>query len=599
MAYIGQEPGQGTAQRSIFTAVAVTDTVTADDNSLPLNYTVGQVSVYLNGVKQVVGDDVVASNGSTLVFASDYAIGDVIEVIALDTFSVGTVEGTALISTGESGGSKFLREDGDGTSSWQTVPVPAVYNDDVIQTNLAILAFRTATNASGFQFNLQDQVIDEYGNTDGVDGTPSNNHVLAGGAYRGEAVVTPTVTHDADATDTLSGYTWYKWTTAGTETYQTNTAQDYDYLVVAGGGGGGSMGAGGAGGFRTATGLAVAASTDIAVTVGAGGSGVDGRGSNGGNSVFGSITSTGGGGGGAFSTSVGEGADGGSGGGGGSSASAPYSGRLGGAGIEDGGALGTLTHQGSDGGTGYTGANSGAGGGGADTAGANGTHQTGGAGGAGENEVMGMDATASDAFLTTGAVDAGVDAGDGYRYFSGGGGGTGSATRGLGGNGGGGNGKVSSTAATVGTDGTGGGGGAGYTSIGADGGDGIVIIRHLSTVTTISDLTLQSTDTTAEAQPDFADMVMLIEDAAGTATVGGGSPDIKGFISRDSGTTFTEGTLVDEGDWGTNKRILAFHDLDIDSASQPDGTAMCYKITTHNQSASKETKIHATSIGWR
>jgi hypothetical protein len=49
-------------------------------------------------------------------------------------------------------------------------------------------------------------------------------------------------------------------------------------------------------------------------------------------------------------------------------------------------------------------------------------------------------------------------------------------------------------------------------------------------------------------------------------------------------------------DWGTNKRILAFHDLDISAQS---GTAMCYKITTHNQSASKETKIHATSIGWR
>ena len=87
MAYIGQEPGLGQAQRSIFTAIAVTDTVTADDDGLPLNYTVGQVSVYLNGVKQVVGDDVVASNGSTLVFDSDYAIGDVIEVIALSTFS--------------------------------------------------------------------------------------------------------------------------------------------------------------------------------------------------------------------------------------------------------------------------------------------------------------------------------------------------------------------------------------------------------------------------------------------------------------------------------------------------------------------------------
>ena len=87
MSYIGQEPGLGQAQRSIFTAVAVTDTVTADDDGLPLNYTVGQVSVYLNGVKQVVGTDVTCANGSTCVFDSDYAIGDVIEVIALSTFS--------------------------------------------------------------------------------------------------------------------------------------------------------------------------------------------------------------------------------------------------------------------------------------------------------------------------------------------------------------------------------------------------------------------------------------------------------------------------------------------------------------------------------
>ena len=101
MAYIGQEPGLGQAQRSIFTAVAVTDTVTADDDGLPLNYTVGQVSVYLNGVKQVVGDDVVADNGSTLVFDSDYAIGDVVEVVALSTFSpADTVPATGGTFTG-------------------------------------------------------------------------------------------------------------------------------------------------------------------------------------------------------------------------------------------------------------------------------------------------------------------------------------------------------------------------------------------------------------------------------------------------------------------------------------------------------------------
>ncbi len=34
--------------------------------------------------------------------------------------SSGAVEGTAVLSTGETGGTKFLREDGDGTCSWQT-----------------------------------------------------------------------------------------------------------------------------------------------------------------------------------------------------------------------------------------------------------------------------------------------------------------------------------------------------------------------------------------------------------------------------------------------------------------------------------------------
>ena len=89
-------------------------------------------------------------------------------------------------------------------------------------------------------------------------------------------------------------------------------------------------------------------------------------------------------------------------------------------------------------------------------------------------------------------------------------------------------------------------------------------------------------------------MVMLMENNAGTATL---NTDIKGYVSRDSGSTFTQGTLVDEGTWGTNKKIIAFHDLNI--SGQPSGTDMCYKITTHNQSGAKITKVHATSIGWR
>lgn len=35
--------------------------------------------------------------------------------------SVAAIEGTSVLSTGESGGSKFLREDGDGTCSFQTI----------------------------------------------------------------------------------------------------------------------------------------------------------------------------------------------------------------------------------------------------------------------------------------------------------------------------------------------------------------------------------------------------------------------------------------------------------------------------------------------
>ena len=89
MSYIGAEPdGKGSAERFIFTALAgTTDTVTHDDDGLAINYEANHVSVYLNGVKQVVGTDVTASNGSTLVFASNLAEDDVVECIALSSFS--------------------------------------------------------------------------------------------------------------------------------------------------------------------------------------------------------------------------------------------------------------------------------------------------------------------------------------------------------------------------------------------------------------------------------------------------------------------------------------------------------------------------------
>ena len=87
MAYIGQEPGQGQAERFVFTASGSETTVTADDDGRTIGYTVGQVSVYLNGVKLVVGTDCVATNGSTITGLAALAASDVVEVIALSAFS--------------------------------------------------------------------------------------------------------------------------------------------------------------------------------------------------------------------------------------------------------------------------------------------------------------------------------------------------------------------------------------------------------------------------------------------------------------------------------------------------------------------------------
>ena len=91
-----------------------------------------------------------------------------------------------------------------------------------------------------------------------------------------------------------------------------------------------------------------------------------------------------------------------------------------------------------------------------------------------------------------------------------------------------------------------------------------------------------------------ADLVVLIEDASGTATI---NTDIKAKVSRDGSAFSGYVTFVDEGDWGTNKRILVAREVDISGITS--GTSMKYKIETLNQSAgSKETRIHATSLAW-
>ena len=477
---------------------------------------------------------------------------------------------------------------GDGT--FKTEPA---YDDDQLQSNVAMLGFKVAVNGSLTRYNLVDQSIDEYFDTSGVDVAASTDasRAASGSNYYYHGA---TIGGQTSIDTSVSGKTILVCS-AATGSIVVGATGDVDILVVAGGASGGAYygGGGGAGGLIYKSAHELTANTYDWVT-GAGGAGQPGGAPgyvgnpgadstwaiNGGATEF---TAKGGGGGGMNTLGA---DDGGSGGGGGidgsylSGGSETQTGQSG-----DSGTYGF----GNDGGDGLAGPTYiGGGGGGSGGAGDNASGSAGGNGGVGKDY----------------STIFGTALGDSGWFASGGGAGystnastpAGSASAGGGTAGGTPDGGASSAAQAL-TGGGSGGGASGTPSPSGNGGSGIILVRYANGDfdTAGADMTLQSTDVTAVAEPDFGEVVTLIENAAGTATL---NTDIKGYVSRDSGTTFTQGTLVDEGTWGTNKKVLGFHDLDI--SSQPSGTSMCYKITTHNQSASsKETRVYATSIGWR
>lgn len=419
------------------------------------------------------------------------------------------------------------------------------FSDEGMKNDIAILGFKVAANGSLSKYNLVNQTIDDFQDASGIDtGVSTNAERNASNYYEGVAAGTITQ-HTASGTHTA--------TSTGTATI----------LIVGGGAGGGYdlSGGGGAGGAREIT-QSLTSGTGYTVTIGSGGGGsssTSNRGSNGGSSVFDSTTVTGGGGGASRSSGGGNSTTDGSGGGGAGVYSSSNSGGSGG-------------NYGNNGGNSAGSNYPGGGGGGAGGAGANATvtsapSGSGGNGGAGQ------------LFSTFSSY--GVSG-----YFAGGGGGAGSgASAGSGGSGGGADGGTNNGTANTG----GGGGGGGGGGTGGSGGSGVVIVKDANVP---GNLTLISNSTTAQAVPTKGDIVMTYTNGAGTATV---NTDIKAWVSRDNGTTYTQATLSSEGTTGGHI-ILTAHNVDI--SSQPSGTSMRYKITTDNQSAAKETRIQAVSLGW-
>ena len=425
-----------------------------------------------------------------------------------------------------------------------------------IESDIALLGFKVASNGSLSKYNLVDQTEDAFADQTGVDASTSTNEVYNTAGFYTGTVAEPTGGAETTYTDSGTDYVVRSFL-SGTTNLVFNKAGTVDYLLVAGGGAGGYSaipGGGGAGGLLTATGLSVAIGT-YPIVVGAGGVGDNSGGvaNSGDNTTAFSLTAIGGG-----KGAVGPGtvaaASGGSGGG-----QDGYG--------SGGGATGTAG-QGNSGGNGAGGGGSygAGGGGGAGAVGANGVSPSGGAGGVGLSNSL--------------------RTGSGVFYAGGGGGQKWTGSVGAGGNGGGGAGGVGGTANTGG--GAGGGGGSG--------GSGIAVVRWVadSFGPDYNNMTLVSNATTAESTPTKGDIVMTYTNGVGTATL---NTDLTAEFSADNGATWTSTTLVAQGNTGSASPhfIVAAHNVSLTSTS---GTTMRYRIKTLNQSVSKETRIQAVSLGW-
>ena len=286
MAYIGRVPNVG----NYFTLDAITTSSTATYNLLKgcvayVPETAYHLIVSLNGVIQAPITAYTVS-GSTIVFASSLASTDSIDFITVlgDTLAIGTPSDATV-------GAAQIAATLDLSSKTVTLPAASVtahvtsYDDNKLQSNIALLGFKTAVNGSLAKYNLQDQIIDEFTDATGVDASASTNEKLTAGVYSGVSSTTPTRTQDSNSNSVDGDYTIFKWTAAtASGDYTANATQDAEYLVVGGGAGGGDNtdgaghgatgGGGGAGGLLSnfgGTKISLVSGTTYAITVGAGG----------------------------------------------------------------------------------------------------------------------------------------------------------------------------------------------------------------------------------------------------------------------------------------------------------------------------------------
>jgi len=101
MAYIGKSPSTGVRNRFIYTATAGQTTFSGtDDHNRTLSYTDAEFTdVFLNGVK-LDKSDYTATSGTSIVLDSGATVGDTLEILGFDTFSVFSGEFSQDVTVG-------------------------------------------------------------------------------------------------------------------------------------------------------------------------------------------------------------------------------------------------------------------------------------------------------------------------------------------------------------------------------------------------------------------------------------------------------------------------------------------------------------------
>jgi len=102
----------GTANRFIYNITGTPSTLSgasgtgySEVSSKTLAYDSGFIDIFLNGVKQILGTDVTATSGNSVVFASALAAGDVVDIVGYGTFELANISINDLTDTPSSIGS--------------------------------------------------------------------------------------------------------------------------------------------------------------------------------------------------------------------------------------------------------------------------------------------------------------------------------------------------------------------------------------------------------------------------------------------------------------------------------------------------------------